>query len=44
MNTKKQIRDLLVQKFEARRIDSSLNYFLSSAQKYEENDWENSLN
>jgi hypothetical protein len=43
MNTKKQIKDLLVQKFEARRIDSILSYFLSSVQKYEENDWENSL-
>lgn len=43
MDTKKQIKELLVQKFEARRIDSILNYFLSCVQKFEENDWENSL-
>jgi len=43
MNIKKQIKDLLSKKFEARRIDSILKYFLSCAQKFEENDWENSL-
>jgi hypothetical protein len=43
MDTKKQIKDLLGKKFEAQKIDYILNYFLTCVQKFEENDWENSL-
>jgi len=38
-----QVKELLKQKFEARRVDSVLNYFLCSAQKFEEGDWEGTL-
>jgi hypothetical protein len=34
MDTKKQMKELLVQRFEARRIDSIVNYFLSCVQNF----------
>jgi hypothetical protein len=43
MNYIKQVKELLEQKFEARRVDSVLSYFLCSVQKFEESDWEGTL-
>jgi hypothetical protein len=43
MSIQEEVKDLLIQKFEEKRVVSSLNYFLSSVQKFEEGDWENSL-
>jgi hypothetical protein len=36
----KQVRALLVQKFEARHIDASLKHFVAAREKYIEEDWD----
>src|SRR3989344_5729886 len=43
MSIQDEVKNLLIQKFEEKRVVSSLNYFLSAVQKFEEGDWENSL-
>jgi hypothetical protein len=43
MSGEDQVKDLLSQKFEEKRVVSAIKYFLSSIQKFEEGDWENSL-
>lgn len=43
MKEENQVRDLLTQKFNKRRIGSLLGHFLGAMQKLEEGDWENSL-
>ena len=43
MSTKDQVKNLLIQKFEEKRVVSVIKYFLSVVQKFEEGDWENSL-
>ena len=43
MSGQDQVRNLLSQKFEEKRVISALKYFLSSIQKFEEGDWEDSL-
>jgi hypothetical protein len=43
MSAQDQVKKLLSQKFEEKRIVSALRYFLSVVQKFEEGDWENSL-
>src|SRR5579863_1573339 len=43
MSTHDQIKNLLSQKFEEKRIVSATKYFLSVVQEFEEGDWENSL-
>lgn len=43
MNTEYQIKNLLSQKFEAKRVNSIINHFIFCIQKFEEGDWETSL-
>ena len=43
MDIQKQVRGLLGQKFEARKINSVIGYFLSCAQNFEGGNWEDSL-
>ena len=43
MKTENQIENLLKQKFETKRVSSVLQHFISSTQKFEQGDWENSL-
>lgn len=43
MSAQDQVKNLLSQKFEEKRVVSSIKYFLSIVQKFEEGDWENSL-
>jgi hypothetical protein len=43
ITTEDQVKNLLVQKFEERRVNSIVGYFLSIVEKFEEGDWENSL-
>ncbi|MFA6270043.1 MAG: hypothetical protein WC657_02425 [Candidatus Paceibacterota bacterium] len=43
MSGYEQVKELLSQNFEDKRVMSALNYFLSSIQKFEEGDWEGSL-
>src|SRR3989338_1143259 len=43
MSIQDEVKNLLIQKFEEKRVVSSLNYFLSAVQKFEEGEWENSL-
>jgi len=43
MNSEDQIKNLLSQKFEAKRVNSVISHFVSCIQKFEEGDWETSL-
>lgn len=43
MKSENQIKNLLTQKFETKRVSSVLQYFISSTQKFEQGDWESSL-
>lgn len=43
MSVQDQVKNLLSQKFEEKRVASAIKYFLSVVQKFEEGDWENSL-
>jgi len=43
MDAESQIKNILSQKFEAKRVNSVIGYFVSSIQKFEEGDWETSL-
>jgi len=43
MNVEEKVKKLLINKFESKRANSIVNYFLSSVRKFEETDWENSL-
>ena len=43
MKSENQIKNLLKQKFETKRVSSVLQYFISSTQKFEQGDWEASL-
>ncbi len=43
MNPENQIKNLLSQKFEAKRVNSVISHFVSCIQKFEEGDWETSL-
>lgn len=44
MSVEESAKGLLHKKFEAKRINSILNHFLSVIRKFEEGDWESSLN
>ena len=43
MSAQDQVKNLLSQKFEEKRVASTIKYFLAVVQKFEEGDWENSL-
>ena len=43
MSVQNQVKTLLSKKFEARRVNSVLNYFVSCVQKFQEEDWEGSI-
>lgn len=43
MNIEDEVKKILVNKFETKRVNSVINHFLSSVRKFEETDWENSL-
>lgn len=43
MNTEDEVKKILVNKFETKRVNSVVNHFLSCVQKHEEGDWESSL-
>jgi len=43
MKSENQAENLLKQKFEAKRVLSVIQYFISSTQKFEQGDWETSL-
>jgi hypothetical protein len=43
MNIENEVKKILSNKFEAKRVKSIINHFLSSVRKLEETDWENSL-
>lgn len=43
MKVEDQIKNLLGQKFEAKRVNSVVGHYISSIQKFEEGDWETSL-
>ncbi len=43
MKAENQAENLLKQKFEAKRVSSVIQYFISSTQKFEQGDWEVSL-
>lgn len=43
MKLENQVENLLKQKFEAKRVSSVVQYFISSTQKFEQGDWETSL-
>lgn len=43
MSTQDEVKNLLSQKFEEKRVVSVIKHFLSVVQKFEETDWENSL-
>lgn len=43
MSGEDQVKDLLSQKFEEKRVASTIKYFLSSINEFEQGDWESSL-
>lgn len=43
MNIEDEVKKILINKFETKRVNSVINHFLSSVRKFEETDWENSL-
>ena len=43
MDAESQIKNILSQKFETKRVNSVINHFVSCIQKFEEGDWEISL-
>jgi len=43
MRSENQVENLLKQKFDAKRVSSVVQYFISSTQKFEQGDWETSL-
>ena len=43
MDAESQIKNILSQKFETKRVSSIISHFVSCIQKFEEGDWENSL-
>ena len=43
MDAESQIKNILSQKFETKRVNSAISYFVACIQKFEEGDWEISL-
>ena len=43
MKSDDQVKNLLKQKFEEKRVSSAIQYFVSSTQKFEQGDWDTSL-
>ena len=43
MNNEDEVKKILINKFETKRVNSVIDHFLSSVRKFEETDWENSL-
>jgi len=43
MKAETKIKEILSKKFDGKRVNTAVNYFISSTQKFEEGDWEGSL-